>query len=202
MSLVNFYKIVCNDSGLIYVGSTIQPIEKRLQAHEYNYRLYLENRYNFTTSFTIIEKNNYTIQLIECVECVDRKQRNSIELLHILNENSVNKYQPGRDRKKYKIDNKERIKEQSTQYRQDNKEKIKEQGMQYRQDSKEKIKQYYNDNKENLKEYQRQYQRDNKERIDRKRNEKFICPCGGKYTDRHKSRHMRTKKHIDYLATL
>lgn len=183
MSLVNFYKIVCNDSGLIYVGSTIQPIEKRLQAHECNYRLYLENRYHFTTSFTIIEKNNYTIQLIECVECVDRKQRDSIELLHILNENSVNRNHPGRDKK---------------QYHQDNKEKIKERCIQYRQDNKEKIKQYYNDNKEKLKEYQQQYRQDNKEKI----NEKFTCPCGGKYTLKHKTTHMKSNKHLNYLATL
>jgi DNA repair exonuclease SbcCD ATPase subunit len=209
MSLVNFYKIVCNDSGLIYVGSTIQPIERRLKHHEYDYKRYLENKYHFVTSFTIIEKNNYTIHLIDSVECVDRKQRDMIEALYILNENCVNRNQPGRDDKQYRQDNKEKRKqylqdnkEKIKEYRQDNKEKIKEYQQQYRQDNKEKIKeqikQYRQDNKEKIKEQRRQYREDNKEQ----QNEKFTCPCNGKYTHVHKLRHMRSKKHIDYLATL
>jgi hypothetical protein len=172
MSTVNFYKIVCNSSGLVYVGSTTWTIERRLKHHEYDYRYYLENKYHLVTSFTIIEKNNYTIHLIDSVECVDKKHRDTLETLHILNENGINKNQPGRDIK---------------QYRQDNKEKLGEQK-----------RQYYQDNKEKLNEYYRQYYQDNKEQISEKQNEKNTCPCGGRYIRANKVRHMKTKKHIAF----
>ena len=191
MSLVAFYKIVCNDSGAVYVGSTCSSIRIRLQKHEFDYRQYLENKKNFITSFTILEKNNYAIQLIASVECVDRKQRDCLELLHILNENSVNKNHPGRDVKQWHLDNKERIAEHKKQYYQDNKEYFDE----YK-------KQYYQDNKEKLNERHKQYYQDNKEQIDRKRNEKINCPCGGQYTYSNKSRHMKSNKHLNYLTSL
>lgn len=191
MSLINFYKIVCNTSGAIYVGSTCMSIRIRLQKHEYDYRQYLENKIRFITSFTILEKNNYNIQLIDSVECVDRKQRDSIELLHILNENCVNKNQPGRDVKQWYQDNKEKVKEHKKQYYQDNKEYFDE----YKR-------QYYQDNKEKLNERHRQYTQDNKEQLDRKRKEKINCPCGNSYTYTNKARHMKSNKHFNYLATL
>jgi adenylate kinase family enzyme len=187
MSLVNFYKIVCNDSGLIYVGSTTWTIERRLKRHEYDYSYYLENKRSFITSFIILEKNNYSIHLIDCVECVDKKQRNILEGFYILNENCINKCQTGRDKKQWYQDNKEQIKEQRKQYRQDNKENIHE----YRQ-------KWRVNNKEKLKEQDKQYYQDNKE----KRTEKFTCSCGGKYIYMCKARHERTKKHLNYLATL
>jgi selenocysteine-specific translation elongation factor len=220
MSLVNFYKIVCNNSGLIYVGSTILPIERRLKQHEYNYRYYLENKNCFVTSFLIIEKNNYSVYLINSVQCIDKKQRNIIEALYILNESSVNKIQPGRDKKQYRQDNKEHIKENMKQYRQDNKENMKqyrqdnkEKIKQYRQDNKENMKQYRQDNKENMKQYIKQWHDNNKEHIKQykkqwhdnnkeKLKEKFTCPCGGKYTFTNRTRHMKSAKHINYLSTL
>jgi hypothetical protein len=172
MSPVNFYKIVCFISGACYVGSTCRPIARRLHQHEYNYRKYLENKNCFVTSFIILEKNNYQIRLIDSVECVDKKQRNTIELFHILNENSVNKFHPGRDGKQYKQDNKEKINEQNKQYHQDNKEKRNE--------------------------YSQQYRQDNKEQLNEKKKELTICPCGGQYTRTHQARHMKSKKHTNY----
>jgi gas vesicle protein len=110
-------------------------------------------------------------------------------------------------KKQYLEDNKEKIKEQTKQYREDNKEKIKkyhednkekikEYMKEYREDNKEIIKQYYLDNKERLKEQVKQYREDNKERL----TEKFECECGGKYINRDKSAHFKTKKHKKYKS--
>jgi len=123
MSIVNFYKIVCNDSGAIYIGSTCSSIEKRLRSHEYNYKQYLKNKYHFITAFSILEKNNYNIYLIDSIECVDKKQRDIIETLYILNENGINRNHPGRDIKQRYNDNKEKLNEYSRKYYQENKEK-------------------------------------------------------------------------------
>jgi hypothetical protein len=45
-------------------------------------------------------------------------------------------------------------------------------------------------------EYKLQYYHDNKETL----NPKCECECGSKYTIFNKSRHFKTKKHLDYLA--
>ena len=45
--------------------------------------------------------------------------------------------------------------------------------------------------KEAKREYARQYRQDHKE----ERNKKSDCPCGGKYVEKSKARHMRTLIH-------
>ena len=53
----------------------------------------------------------------------------------------------------------------------------------------------YENNKEKILEQQKTYRENNKE----KRNEKFECECGGKFTYTHKSIHLKTKRHQNYL---
>ena len=60
--------------------------------------------------------------------------------------------------KKYRQENKEKIKERSKEYYQENKEKIKE-----------KIKKYYQENKEKIKERKKEYYQENKERSEKYR---------------------------------
>ena len=50
---------------------------------------------------------------------------------------------------------------------------------------------YYQANREKIKEYRAE----NKEKISKK----FNCPCGGKYTHSHKSHHLKTKQHQNWL---
>ena len=70
-------------------------------------------------------------------------------------------------------------------------------------------KQYYNDNKNKIVDYQKEYRESNKVKIKayyetnkEKLKEKFDCECGGKYTHNHKSHHLKTTKHQNYLETL
>ena len=56
------------------------------------------------------------------------------------------------------------------------------------------------------KDYDKKYYKKNKEKISEnskkyygKKKEKFNCECGGKYANRNKARHIRTKKHQAYL---
>ena len=60
---------------------------------------------------------------------------------------------------------------------------------------------YYNNNKEKEKERQRKYYNLNKDAILNKATNKHICECGGSYTH-HKSTHLKTKKHCDYINSL
>jgi hypothetical protein len=59
------YKIVCNITGLIYIGSTSQTLNQRLQDHRRSYNRYLNKKTTFISSFKIIENNNYDIILVE-----------------------------------------------------------------------------------------------------------------------------------------
>ena len=61
------YKLVCLNTGMIYVGSTTQPLCKRLAGHK--------AKTNRARSKKIIEGNNYIILLIELFPC------NSVEEL-------------------------------------------------------------------------------------------------------------------------
>jgi hypothetical protein len=54
------------------------------------------------------------------------------------------------------------------------------------------------DNKEYIKERDKQYREKNAEEIKAKKNEKFTCECGGKYTNQNKHQHLKTKKHKDW----
>ena len=45
----------------------------------------------------------------------------------------------------------------------------------------------------------RNFYNTNRDIINIKRNEKFICDCGGKYTLRNKPRHFKTQQHLKYI---
>ena len=49
--------------------------------------------------------------------------------------------------------------------------------------------------------YQKEYYNDNKDKINIKKNEKFECDCGGRYSYTHKSTHIKTNKHQNYLQS-
>ena len=60
-------------------------------------------------------------------------------------------------------------------------------------------KEYYNDNIEYYKEYSKQYRENNREYFKEYKNEKFSCECGGKYTTVNKVRHMKSRKHQNFI---
>ena len=92
---------------------------------------------------------------------------------------------PNRTAKEYQNENKLKIAEYKKQYYDDNIEIILE-----------KRKQYYTDNKEKT----QQYYIDNKAKINLSKNEKHDCElCGGNYTYAHKSMHLKTKKHCEFV---
>jgi len=55
------------------------------------------------------------------------------------------------------------------------------------------------DLKQDKKIWSKKYREANKEKIREKKNQKFTCECGGKYTGDHKARHERTKKHTQFI---
>lgn len=92
--------------------------------------------------------------------------------------------------KKYKEDNKEKIKIWHSNYVQTNRHLIREKSKIYREKK-----------KDELKIKKKAYRDQNKEILRKKANEKFNCGCGGKYQRSGKIKHMRTSKHQQWQTT-
>jgi len=162
------YKLHSYDNDLIYIGSTTQPLAKRLYEHKH--------KSNTCSSKILFEQSdNVIITEIEHVNVSSKTELLKIERRYIENMECVNKCIPLRTKQEYRHDNKDKIKESKKQYDIDNKDKIKESKKQYRLDNKDKIKQYrldnkdkikqyYIDNKDKSKEYKKQYDIDNKDK--------------------------------------
>jgi hypothetical protein len=129
------YKLVCNNTGLIYYGSTIQPLHQRKCGHKKDYKKFLNKKCNYITSFKIIEGGNYDIILVEEISCENREQLEAKERFYIDNNICVNKNIPARtieekrllyllQKKEHYDNNKEEMIERSKKYYEANKEKI------------------------------------------------------------------------------
>jgi hypothetical protein len=85
------YKIVCNITGKVYVGSTcLKFLCQRLANHVALYNLYLKGKKNYMASYDIIEKGNYEIFLLESCPCETKdellmRERHYIENMECIN---------------------------------------------------------------------------------------------------------------------
>jgi len=127
------YKIVCNITNEIYIGSTIQTLEKRLGQHKnQNYM-----------SKQIIEQNNYEIELIKDYPCNNKRELEEEESKYIRENKCINIVIPNRTMKEWREDNKEKLKKQMKEYNEKYKEKNKE-------EINEKALDHYHNNKEEI----------------------------------------------------
>ena len=170
------YKIVCNITNEIYVGSTTLSLSERLRQHTNHYKCYLNNKSHNYSSFVIIERGNYDIVLLENYPCETKEQLLMRERYYFDTLNCINKFRPIFTKNEYKDYNK--------QYRIENKEKLKDYN-----------KQYGIENREKISEQKKQYSIENRDKI----TELFNCECGGKYQKQHKSRHFKSERHQNYL---
>ena len=166
------YKLVNDELGLTYYGSTVNALRKRLAQHK--------SGLNCSSKILFQDESDVKIYLVEECSFNSKIQLKQRERYFIENNICVNKNIPSRTEKEYKFDNKEKIKESKKQYRSDNEEQIKK----YYQDNKEQKKQYYQDNKEVILE---------KQKI------KYQCECGSKIRLYDKQQHNKTIKHQKYL---
>jgi hypothetical protein len=150
------YRIISPSKNLVYYGSTIQSISRRLASHLRDYKKYNENNINDNiTSFLVLECQDYKIELVEEYPCNNKQQLEKKEGEYIKNNECVNKCVAGRTRKEYRLDNIDKYKEYAKQYRIDNFDKKKEYYKQWTINNPDKMKQYENTDKR--KEYKKQY---------------------------------------------
>jgi hypothetical protein len=132
------YKIICEITNLVYIGSTTKSIETRLKKHEYDYIYYCEGKRCYCASYKILENGKFKIELIEEIEFQNKKELLEKERYYIENTNCVNIITPSMTHqesyknwydKSYKIyydNNKEKENERKRKEYEKNKEKINE----------------------------------------------------------------------------
>ena len=202
------YTVRCRyDDTLIYVGSTIDKLAKRMASHRQDKTCSLSKLVNG-------DWNNWYIELYEEYPCDNKEQLERREGEVQRQIATINKRIAGRTINEYKKENYDKIVEQKKRYYEDNRGKVIERGKlfyesnrdeilekakQYREDNNNKIreykKQYYNDNRDEIIEQKKQYYKDNRDEIREKTKDKCKCDiCGAEITKKHLKKHQRTAK--------
>ena len=170
----NIYKIIHNQSNICYIGSTFNELRKRWEQHKCN---------KVKTAKCSIDKyfeefgiENFSIILVKSYEVIDKKHLESKEQLWIKKLSTI------KQANSFYI---KKVSDKHYREKQD-KEKVKEYNKNY-------YEQYKIDKKEEIKERGRLYRLNNQEKL----KETYICECGKELTKAKKSRHIKTKYHIE-----
>lgn len=113
------YKIY-NDENTYY-GSTIQPVNVRLNSHIYKSKVYNEDpkKIRWTTAFDIVNKGRdfFKCETIEELEFNDKRELLLRERYYIENFKCINKTIPLQTRQEYYIKNKQKIQQKDRERR-------------------------------------------------------------------------------------
>jgi len=195
------YTIRFHNSNEIYIGSTTQSLAVRYGHHKRCENTIISkiinSKYNCDWSVCYYE-------LYENYGCNSKEElnRKEGEIIRLFKSdelyNCINILISGRTDKEYYEDNADEIKKKVKQYRKDNPDKIKQLNQQYYQNNADKLieqsKKYRDDNSDKIKEAKKIYYEKNKEKIN--------CECGSCICRIYLTKHLKTKKHQDYLASL
>jgi len=181
--MVNFekgkiYTIRSHKTDLIYVGSTVQPLYKRLDQHKRGYNKFVKCNKKYCSSYEIFKLDDEPyIELVINYPCSCKDELHKEEGKYIRKIKCVNKRVAGRTLKEYDEDNKVMLKEKKKEYYEDNKadinKKVKEYYKQNKEEIKEKMKEYREKNKEHFKEKNKEYWEKNKEMLKIKNKEYY-----------------------------
>ena len=160
------YKIVCNITGDIYIGSTVSALKLRLAQHK------LDN----LASTQILERGDYEIILIEDYPCETKNDLRWRERYYIENLDCINKRRPIITDDERKEQQKEQSKKQHVN-----------RPIEYKKEKQIYDKSYREKNAEKKRLNDKAYYEKNKEEI--------ICECGCSISKFNKSRHIKSKKH-------
>ena len=164
------YKLFCNESNLVYYGSTTQILKHRLCQHR-------TNKKGASISRIMI---NPQIELLEDYPCNSKKELEVRERFYIENNECINMKIPGRTKKecnqKYYQINKEKHNEY---YKKKYKENMKDESFRIKKNDKGKI--WREENPDYFK-------------------EKIECECGSIVNKFNLKKHKKTKKHLEFEA--
>ena len=103
------YKIVDSNEEMVYVGSTVDTLSRRMVGHRREYKL-RRNNYSVFAIFDKYGVENCKILLLELCPCDTKDELTRREGEVIKANNCINKRVEGRTRKAYRQDHKEQAK--------------------------------------------------------------------------------------------
>ncbi len=169
------YKIVCNVTGLVYIGSTTQNLSKRLTSHKCDFGKWKKNKSRgYISSYKVLENDNFDIILIEDYPCERKEQLIARERYWKEKTKCVNLRNPHRTEEQ-KIEQKHEIYLKWIE----NPDNVKK-------------------NREKVKLWRETYPEKRKAQttID------YQCECGALIKRVEKARHLRSNKHIETIKIL
>jgi len=234
MSKYIIYKIYSEDCDYIYVGST-KNFTRRKQQHKINcnnvdkcnMKVYkIINEYGGWDNWKMIciQECDETIITRRQAEQKEEEWRVKLnaqlnsqrayisEEQKIENKNITTKLWREKNeeyyklqRKEYRTENNDKIKEKKIEYYENNKEEIREKQQEYRNENRDKIneqkREHYHKNKEELLEKVKKYREENKDIISEKKKLKVKCNCGVIFRKEDKARHFRSVFHENYISS-
>ena len=87
----NIYKIVVVGYNLCYLGSTCEKLSKRMERHRADYKIYVDGKKHFTTSYQYqMNMEKRKSELIENYPCLGSEELLKREGFHIQNTECIN----------------------------------------------------------------------------------------------------------------
>ena len=179
------YQIVNDISDDIYIGSTCQPLSKRMAEHRASMRSNRDKNVKLYQKMNEIGVEHFRIELIKECHCENIEQLRAIEGKYIREMGTLNRQVAGRTHSEYCKEFKERYEPTKQNYRENNRDLLNE-----------KNRTYYNDRKEEICEKHRQ-------KYNEMTRVKIICDvCGGVHNKKNTPKHIRTKKHQEAINNI
>ena len=169
-------KVYCTRNNIdddIYIGSTTQPLSKRMVKHRNNLNNVRFEKIQLYAKMRELGVENFYIELLEECACETIEQLRKREGELIREFGTLNTRMECRTVKEYQQDNKDHIKERKHNYNIKNRERISEQ---------KKI-----------------YYEDKKDAISQRKAQTIECVCGSVIKRGDKAKHVKTKKHEEYI---
>ena len=173
---VGIYKILNTVDDDCYVGSTTQALSKRMAVHRKSMNSQINRDRLLYIKMKILGADKFYIELVEEYPCDNVEQLKQREGHYIREMGTLNKLVAGRTREQWKTDNFEHRKDWQKKYDAEHK------------DAKDA--------------YKKEYLKKNGDKIKEWLLTPIQCECGITYTQQCKSRHIKTKRHLQRLEQL
>lgn len=217
------YKLTCNQSGDVYVGST-EDMERRMDRHKSDCEKWVYGKGPWVSSYPIILTDDYKEEVLEVVELkgdtpearrdeLRRREQYWLDVYrnlpetkdHVLNECDAHSGFDSREEyiKAYREKNRDRLSAQKREYYERNKDKIKANTRKYHNKNRDRIlvqmREYRERNKDKINAQHREWYEKNRDTYNAKRRQKITCECGDVVTRGGIARHIQTQRHADRL---
>ena len=218
------YKLESTYTDDLYIGSTLKTAPERLLAHKAKWAAFQADAdCPWYSAFQLLQHDDVSITVIEDVACLTIEELRVREQFHInANDRAVNCNKAFRteeeliqQKRDWQTDNRDKANEACQKWRRANPEKAKAATAKWREEHKDEIKQRYQENydtaantakmakyrlthKDNINKYKREQYQQEKDAV----LAKTVCGCGGSYDSTHRSRHVKSVKHVRWVELI